>query len=572
MFDRARSLRPRHRNGSVSGELASDGWPRRFAAAPPNGAGSTGTGTATADDTHAHTHAHTRPTLAIPTTAMSLVLALGTAASTAPIAAADDAPTPAPLGTVTPVVESAPTESIMIAYEGPGSWKAILDQVAAHVTTSGDADIVVIVDSADERDEALSFMSGAGAVMERVRPIILETDSIWIRDYGPRPALESGIRVFADGVYNRPRPADDAFAAAWASTTGSIRYELPLILGGGNLVAFPGGAARATNALLAENPDLTPGGINGLLNSLLGVVPLIGPTLPESIDPTAHINTWMMPIESAVVVSEWPENPGSPQAIVCENAAAQLAAEGRTVVRTPARFDGGVHYTYTNALICNDLVLIPAYGGGVPDTFNAEAAAAWGAVASGRTVIPIEIDPLAAAGGGLHTVSLNLPAWTGGEAPRVRVQTPVPGTMLTPGETIDITWITDDDEGVVALNIFASVDGGQTFNYLIDVGTPDDGHTTWTVPPVFSLDARIRVTARDADGNASSDLTDGPLQIGMPPLEGDINGDGQVNFTDLVTMLGVWGPCPACPFCPADLDGDCLVGFSDLVRLLTNLS
>jgi hypothetical protein len=34
-------------------------------------------------------------------------------------------------------------------------------------------------------------------------------------------------------------------------------------------------------------------------------------------------------------------------------------------------------------------------------------------------------------------------------------------------------------------------------------------------------------------------------------------------------LLSVWGPCPGCP---ADLDGDGNVGFTDLVFLLSNFT
>jgi hypothetical protein len=45
----------------------------------------------------------------------------------------------------------------------------------------------------------------------------------------------------------------------------------------------------------------------------------------------------------------------------------------------------------------------------------------------------------------------------------------------------------------------------------------------------------------------------------------DLDGDDIVGFTDLTQLLGSWGPCPACP---EDLDGDGSVGFTDLTELL----
>ena len=50
----------------------------------------------------------------------------------------------------------------------------------------------------------------------------------------------------------------------------------------------------------------------------------------------------------------------------------------------------------------------------------------------------------------------------------------------------------------------------------------------------------------------------------------DFDCDGSVGVSDLLTMLGNWGPCADCPDCVADLDGDCNVGVSDLLVLLAN--
>jgi len=57
------------------------------------------------------------------------------------------------------------------------------------------------------------------------------------------------------------------------------------------------------------------------------------------------------------------------------------------------------------------------------------------------------------------------------------------------------------------------------------------------------------------------------LSIGST-VQGDFNGDGQVNFNDLLIMLSGWGPCSGCP---EDLDGNNDVGFSDILILLTLL-
>ncbi|NNF44953.1 MAG: hypothetical protein HKN62_18270 [Phycisphaerales bacterium] len=45
----------------------------------------------------------------------------------------------------------------------------------------------------------------------------------------------------------------------------------------------------------------------------------------------------------------------------------------------------------------------------------------------------------------------------------------------------------------------------------------------------------------------------------------DLDGSGDVGFTDLLAILAAWGPCPGCP---QDLDGSGDVGFTDLLTVL----
>ena len=50
---------------------------------------------------------------------------------------------------------------------------------------------------------------------------------------------------------------------------------------------------------------------------------------------------------------------------------------------------------------------------------------------------------------------------------------------------------------------------------------------------------------------------------------GDTNNSGEVDFDDLLAVLGAWGPVKDCPpFIPPDLNEDCDVGFDDLLLVL----
>jgi hypothetical protein len=64
--------------------------------------------------------------------------------------------------------------------------------------------------------------------------------------------------------------------------------------------------------------------------------------------------------------------------------------------------------------------------------------------------------------------------------------------------------------------------------------------------------------------------TDAGMRFVVSGTPGDVDGDGDVDFDDLLLLLGAWGPCEG--DCPADFDGDGDVGFEDLLALLSNWS
>ena len=50
------------------------------------------------------------------------------------------------------------------------------------------------------------------------------------------------------------------------------------------------------------------------------------------------------------------------------------------------------------------------------------------------------------------------------------------------------------------------------------------------------------------------------------PCPGDVDGNGTIDFTDLLATLAAWG---ACDGCPEDTDGNDMVDFVDLLAVLS---
>jgi len=110
---------------------------------------------------------------------------------------------------------------------------------------------------------------------------------------------------------------------------------------------------------------------------------------------------------------------------------------------------------------------------------------------------------------------------------------------------------------------FSTADG----TLLWEIVLPhEDGLSISSVTkPVFDL-ARNRVYFNARHGTIGSFLY--AIDLVEPSAPGDANGDGVVNFADVLTLIAAWGPCSGT--CPADLDGSGDVGFGDILIVLAN--
>ncbi|MCP3905927.1 MAG: hypothetical protein GY715_20065 [Planctomycetes bacterium] len=477
-----------------------------------------------------------------------------------------------PVGPLHCVAEYEPMEALLIAWEGSSSWRTILTQMAAHVTTTGDAEIHCVVDTASEQSSAASQIAAGGANMSRVQFFVRTTDTIWIRDYGPRYVYEGSVRAIVDHTYNRPRPNDNALPSYYGQVRNHARYQIPLVHGGGNYHLNALGSSHATELISNENPSLTPAQIIALWAEYQNVQTTIWTPLPATVDSTQHIDMWMQIVDDRVIIiSDWPTESGSEQDQVCDTAAVDFMFRGWTVHRVPARRVSGTHYTYTNMVMCNDLVLLPSYTNSLVSPYNAEALATVQAACPDHTVVPINCEAIVSSAGVMHCIVMHVPEPLGGANPTVYLQTLRGGESLEPGQIVDIEWITDDDVAVTDVDILLSTNGGASFDTTIVAGTVDDGAYAWTVPDVTTSAARLRLVVHDGDGNAGSDESDVDFDIVGSAIPGDVNGDGVVNFGDILAVIAAWGACPDPPAeCPADVSGNGTVDFADVLLVISN--
>lgn len=112
-----------------------------------------------------------------------------------------------------------------------------------------------------------------------------------------------------------------------------------------------------------------------------------------------------------------------------------------------------------------------------------------------------------------------------------------------------------DGETGQQLSDYSSVEFDDFFGFTVAGPSAECAHQPHLLMGAF---------ASDANGSQS-----GRVDVYLPEVQqpGDLNGDGVINVSDMLALLGEWGPCKQCS---ADLTSDGVVNVSDLLLLLGN--
>ncbi len=311
-----------------------------------------------------------------------------------------------PSGSIYCVPEYDPMEGLLIAWEG---YTSLLTSLTVGIT-SGDpeAKVFVVVDTTSEQSSVYGTLSSAGADMSRVEFIVRTTDTVWLRDYGPRYIYEDGERAIIDHTYNRPRPNDNLLNDYLSVLWDQPQYDIPLVHGGGNFHLFANGDAFMTSLILAENGGLSEQDVIDLFADYQNVDLTIYPGFPSSYDSTRHIDMWMLPVDDwEIIIGQYSPSDGQPYTIT-EDATADLIARGYTVYRTPGWSSGGTHYTYTNSLIINNLVFVSRFGGSWVTQDN-QALAVFEEAFPDHDVSQLYCGDIIQAAGAIHCIVMHIP-------------------------------------------------------------------------------------------------------------------------------------------------------------------
>ncbi len=461
--------------------------------------------------------------------------------------------TPPPVGPIHTPAEYEPMEGLQMSYRGSGLWNAILVDMTKRITTGGHGKVFMVYQAnVTPLASVQNALTAAGANLAFVEFIPATLDAIWCRDYGPRHSYQGGnVRVVQDHRYNRNRPNDDNLPVVFASVKNRARYEPQLNHGGGNYHLNALSKGYASHLIVNENiaPVLgqpwvtwvyTEPQIIDIWQDYWHVDTHVFDQFPTSVDATGHIDMWMQVIAAdRVVISDWPNNVGSLQDNICDAATVYMQSQGYTVYRVPAFSISGVHYTFTNMVMINNLVMVPSYTHATVAPFNASALATIQTAldGSGKVAESIPCQNIISAAGAVHCIVMHIPKFLGppgqfwGLAPTAYLTSPIGGETVTGGSIVDITWVSDDDEATATLDLRLSTDGGATFPTVIASATADDRHFAWTVPNTPTTQARVRVVVSDHWGNTGSDDSDSNFTI-EAGCYADCNQSGGLTIAD----------------------------------------
>jgi hypothetical protein len=224
---------------------------------------------------------------------------------------------------------------------------------------------------------------------------------------------------------------------------------------------------------------------------------------------------WMYLVDDhTVILSQFKAGSNATAIQITDAAVGYMQALGFTVFRTPAWNSGGTHYTYTNAFRVNDRIFVPIYGPG-NSAYLADdqaALAVWSSAAgAGVQIVPIDCSSIIPAAGAIHCIVMQVPKVTA-QLPAAHVTWPAGGEVLAVKQSYAIRWAASDDEGVTAIDLAYSIDGGQTFPFNIAQGIANTGVRNWNVPLRAATQAVIRLVAHDVRGNATTAYS-APFQI-----------------------------------------------------------
>ena len=180
------------------------------------------------------------------------------------------------------VAEFEPMQGVTIRYP-LGIPTSLVAQLSNNCT-------VYCIVSSGYQSQAQSTFQSAGVNMDNVIFVNAQTDSYWVRDYGPWYIFEDRSPAIVDNIYNRPRPNDDNISGVFANYWQIPMYGMNLQHTGGNMMEDGRGHGVSDNLVLTENNN-NETNVRNKMRDYLGIDPYHITIDPQG-DYIAHVDCW----------------------------------------------------------------------------------------------------------------------------------------------------------------------------------------------------------------------------------------------------------------------------------------
>jgi agmatine/peptidylarginine deiminase len=480
--------------------------------------------------------------------------------------------TPAPTEAPRFVAEFEPMQGVMIRYP-LGIPVSLVKSLAEN------CQVYCIVQSSQQSSARSSF-SNAGVNMSRVTFVIANSDSYWVRDYGPWYIFAGKTPAIVDNVYNRPRPNDDAIPQTFATFWDIPLYSMNLQHTGGNMMEDGRGHGVSDDLVIRENNN-NEANVRQKMLDYLGI-----DNYHITIDPQgeyiAHVDCWGKYLApDKILIAKLPQSNSRYQ--YYEDVANYFATTNccwgypYKVYRVEEP-GGSTLAPYTNSLILNKCVYVPL---GSNSTYNERALQVYRDAMPGYEVI------------GVSNTSYST-GWQNTDALHCRTRGVMDFEMLFVDHRNVLFGTQECGDSIAVTSKFIAYSGDPLKEdsllvyYSIDNGPYQAAHMTATGNPDEYVgyikgyhqasEVDYYVFGADESGHRYQQPVFGELgphhfTVNIAFKLGDVNEDGFVNIADVTTLIDyLLGRTPS-PFntTAADVDANGDINVADVTALIDSI-
>ncbi|HKK38568.1 MAG TPA: agmatine deiminase family protein [Cryomorphaceae bacterium] len=346
--------------------------------------------------------------------------------------------TPTPLDLVVPG-EFEESQAVLLRWTGnnsSNSFKKLYAELIDAIQQS--ATVWIMISNGSDSTGVINNLATYGVTLTNHEFLIVPTNSIWTRDYGPWGFYytDQDSLAMVDMQYYSSRPLDNAVPAFIAGYMGLDHYTSEIRHEGGNLMVDGFGHAFHTTSLFQNNANFLGWSTEFTRQTheeLFRTTNVTEPTRLNCDGGTGHIDMWSKLIdEETMIVTEYPSVvTASDKTLIEDNVALY---EGETsvygspfnIIRLPMPLaDNGSFYTtcnqidndargFVNGLFVNETLIIPIYSNeNSPAANQAYDEAALDLIREalpGYNVVGIDARALTPLGGAIHCIAMQIPA------------------------------------------------------------------------------------------------------------------------------------------------------------------